>query len=146
MHAILIFLISAFWIQGESRILSKDLDQSYSVVCVLIKHWQLKGCFDIIWSMSRSPCSLQLLKFLPYAHVSSGYKYVSLKLWWVSQVAQTVVCLQCRRPGFDPGLGRFPGEGHGNLLLDSCLENPMDRGNLWYTVHGVVKTQTRLSD
>ena len=36
-----------------------------------------------------------------------------------------------------PGLGRSPGEGKGNLLQYSCLENPMDRGAWWATVHGV---------
>ena len=41
-----------------------------------------------------------------------------------------------------PGLGRSPGEGHGNLLQYSCLENPMDRGALWMTVHGVAKSWT----
>ena len=45
-----------------------------------------------------------------------------------------------------PGLGRSPGEGHGNPLQYSCLENPMDRGACWATVHGVTKSQTRLSD
>ena len=35
-----------------------------------------------------------------------------------------------------PGLGRFPGEGHGNPLQYSCLENPMDRGAWQATVHG----------
>ena len=39
-----------------------------------------------------------------------------------------------------------PGEGNGNLLQYSCLENPMDRGAWWATVHGVTKSQTRLSD
>ena len=37
------------------------------------------------------------------------------------------------------------GEGNGNLLQDSCLGNPMDRGSWWATVHGVAKSQTRLS-
>ena len=36
-----------------------------------------------------------------------------------------------------PGLGRSPGGGHGNSLQYSCLENPMDRGAWWATVHGV---------
>ena len=36
-----------------------------------------------------------------------------------------------------PGLGRSPGEGNGNPLQDSCLENPTDRGDSWATVHGV---------
>ena len=44
------------------------------------------------------------------------------------------------------GLGRSPGEGHGNPLQCSCLENPMDRGTWWATIHRVAKSQTRLSD
>ena len=45
-----------------------------------------------------------------------------------------------------PGSGRSPGEGNGNPLQDSCLENPMDGGAWWATVHGVAKSRTRLSD
>ena len=48
--------------------------------------------------------------------------------------------------GSIPGLGRSPGEGNGNLLQYSCLENPMDRGAWWATVHGVAKSRTRLSN
>ena len=48
--------------------------------------------------------------------------------------------------GLIPGSGRSPGEGNGNLLQYSCLENPMDGGAWWATVHGVSKSQTRLSD
>ena len=48
--------------------------------------------------------------------------------------------------GSIPGLGRSPGEGHGNPLQYSCLENPMDRGAWRATVHGVTKSQTRLND
>ena len=45
-----------------------------------------------------------------------------------------------------PGSGRSPGEGNGNLLQYSCLENSMD-GETWRaTVHGVAKSQARLSD
>ena len=44
------------------------------------------------------------------------------------------------------GLGRFPGEGHGNPLQYPCLENPMDRGAWWATVHGVAKSRTWLND
>jgi len=42
-----------------------------------------------------------------------------------------------RAAGSIPGLGRSPGEGHGNPLQYSCLENPMDRGAWWVTVHGL---------
>ena len=48
--------------------------------------------------------------------------------------------------GLIPGLGRFPGERNGYPLQCSCLENSMDRGAWWATVHGVAKSQTRLSD
>ena len=48
--------------------------------------------------------------------------------------------------GLIPGLGRSPGEGNGNPLQYSCLENPMDRGAWWATVHRVAKSQTRLSN
>ena len=49
-------------------------------------------------------------------------------------------------PGSISGLGRSPGEGHDNPLQYSCLENPMDIGAWWATVHGVTKSQIRLSD
>ena len=48
--------------------------------------------------------------------------------------------------GSIPGSGRFPGEGTGNPLQYSCLENPMDGGAWWATVHGVAKSPTRLVD
>ena len=41
-----------------------------------------------------------------------------------------------------PGSGRSPGVGNGNPLQYSCLENSMDRGAWWATVHGVAKNQT----
>ena len=49
-------------------------------------------------------------------------------------------------PGSIPGLGRSPGEGNGNPLQYSCLENSMDGGAWWATVHGVAKSRTFLSD
>ena len=49
-------------------------------------------------------------------------------------------------PSSIPGLGRSPGEGIGYPLQYSCLENPMDGGAWWATVHGAAKSQTRLSD
>ena len=46
--------------------------------------------------------------------------------------------------GWTPRSGKPPGVGHGKLLQYSCLENSMDRGTWWVTVHGVTKSQTRL--
>ena len=47
-----------------------------------------------------------------------------------------------RNKGSIPGLGRAPGEGHGNPLQHSCLENPTDREAWWATVHSVAQNQT----
>ena len=49
-----------------------------------------------------------------------------------------------RDVGSIPGSGRSPGEGHGNPLQYSCLENPMDRGAWQAIVHRVAKSWTRL--
>ena len=46
-----------------------------------------------------------------------------------------------RDVGAIPGLGRSSGEGNGNPLQDSCLENSMDRGAWWAMDHGVAKSQ-----
>ena len=48
--------------------------------------------------------------------------------------------------GLIPGSGRFSGEGNGNPLQYSCLENSMDGGAWQATVHGVTKSRTRLSE
>ena len=48
--------------------------------------------------------------------------------------------------GSDPGSGRSPGEGNGNPLQYSCLENPMDRGAWQAAVHGFTKSWTQLSN
>ena len=68
---------------------------------------------------------------------------------WASQVALVVKYPPAnagdeRNAGSIPRSGRSPGEGHGNPLQYSCLENPMDRGGWWATVHGVAKSQTWL--
>ena len=47
-----------------------------------------------------------------------------------------------REVGSNPGSGRSPGGVHGNPFQNSCLENPMDRGDWRSIVHGVAKSQT----
>ena len=58
-----------------------------------------------------------------------------------SLVAQIIHNLPAMQENTDsiPALGRSPGEGNGNPLQYSCLENSMDRGAWWITVHGVAK-------
>ena len=88
---------------------------------------------------------------IPKSHFSVCF----LRLWywelhyWVSQVALEVKNLPAnaggvRDMGSMPGPGRVPGGGRGNPLQYSWLENPMDRGASWATVHGVTKIWTRL--
>ena len=61
---------------------------------------------------------------------------------WASLVAQMVKAPACNAgdPGSIPGMGRTPGDGNGNPLQYSCLENPMD-GEAWQAiVYGVAKS------
>ena len=70
-----------------------------------------------------------------------------MTILWASQMALVVKNLpgnagDIRDRGSIPGLGRFPGGGHGNPLQYSCLENPMSRGAWVVTVHRVTKSWT----
>ena len=62
--------------------------------------------------------------------------------WWLSQES----ACNMGKPGSDSWLGRSLGEGNCNPLQYPCLENSTDRGAWWATVHGFVKSQTRLSN
>ena len=77
-------------------------------------------------------------------HISPSIKKVNVL---ASQVALVVKNLPAkagdiRDEGLTPGMGGSPGEGNGNLLQDSCLGNPMDRGAWWATVHRGAKSWT----
>ena len=62
--------------------------------------------------------------------------------WWLRQRR---IYLQCERPGFDPWVRKILGEGNGNPLQYSCLENSMDRGAWRATVYKMAKSQIWLS-
>ena len=64
-------------------------------------------------------------------------------LWWLS--SKESVC-NAGDSGLIPGLGRSPGKGNDNPLQYSCLENPMDRGAWWATVHGVAQSHTKATE
>ena len=71
----------------------------------------------------------------------------NIKVKWVSQMTLVVKNPPAKAGdvadmGSIPGLGRFPGEGHGKPLQYSCLESPMDGGAWQATVHGVAKSWT----
>ena len=87
-------------------------------------------------------------------HLMSLLIHGHLKASWALRGASQVALVVKNPPadvgdvrdvGSIPELGRSPGEGNGNPLQYTFLENPMDRGAWWATVHGVAKSQTQLS-
>ena len=110
--------------------------------------------------------TVDLMQFYIYAQFLGTYMYVHMSVYMyryayvcmhlhmylcvcvcvcVCMVSQVVLMVKklpanaadVRDVGSIPGSGRSPGGGHGNPLQYSCLENPMDRGAWWATVHGV---------
>ena len=84
---------------------------------------------------------------------------MSVVFSFVREANGNITCIPCSQPGgsdgkesackagdlgLTPGLGRCPGEGNGNPLQDSCLENSMDRGAWLAAVLGVAKSQIQL--
>jgi len=72
--------------------------------------------------------------------------YVPIRKSFLGGSADKVSACNAGYLGSVPGLGRFPGEGHGNPLQYSCLENSMDTGSQQATVYAVAKSQTQLSN
>ena len=74
-------------------------------------------------------------------------KIIALTIWtlpyWLSAKE---FAYNARDMGSIPGSGRSLGEGNGNSLQYSCLENSVDRRAWWTTVHGAAKTWTQLRD
>ena len=67
-------------------------------------------------------------------------------VYFTAQMVKRLSACNVGDPGLIPGSGRSPGEGNGNPLQYSCLENPIDRGAWWATVHGVTKSWIGLND
>ena len=96
-------------------------------------------------SFSSSLCKVFLfpaLRFLYKISKSPDSQLSYCMGWWGIKVS----ACNAGDLGLIPGLGKSLGEGDGNPLQYSCLENPMDGGAWWATVHGVAKSWTRLSD
>ena len=73
---------------------------------------------------------------------------INLKCWLKGYGGSEVKASACNAGdlGSIPESGRSPGDGNGNPLQYSCLENPTDGGAWWATVHGVAKSRIRLND
>ena len=91
--------------------------------------------------------SISFLGGFPGGSVAKGSSLVAQwqrgLLWWLS--SKESAC-NVGNPHSIPGVGRSPGGGNGHPLQYSCLENPMDRGAWWATVHGVEKSWLQLSN
>ena len=110
------------------------------------------------WSKCESTCKGSSMVASKMAWVNP-IQIVYNTEWWetvlmtfytflASLVAQRLKRLPAMWETWVQSLGRedSPGEGNGNPLQYSCLENPMDRGAWWATVHRVAKSRTQLSD
>ena len=111
-------------------------------------------------------CGLSRLPMSPHFH-DCVYSHLRVALrrviWWLCEICPIALCkgmlyihlgfpggsdgkasaCNAGDPGSIPGSGRSPGEGNGNPLQFSCLENPLDRRGAWRaTVHGVSESDT----
>ena len=94
------------------------------------------GLFSLLsLSASQAPSSYLLSLILTFLPPSLSSQVALVAPAWPMQE-------RLKRWGSIPGSGRSPGESHGNPLQYSSLENPMDRGAWWATVHGVAKSRT----
>ena len=108
-------------------------------------------CLWWAWTSCPSHASSSQLSLQPCCRFpvnSHKLQTRAYKLPMASLVAQMVKSLPAVQETWVQSLGweDLPGEGNGNPLQDSCLENPMDRGAWWTTIHGVTKSQTQLSN
>ena len=88
---------------------------------------------------------MNTLSLIEEARIYNGLKTISLTSDFPGGSDGKTSVYNVGDRGSIPGLGRSTGEGNGNPLQYSCLENPKDRGAWWATVPGVTKSRTRLS-
>ena len=80
-------------------------------------------------------------ELLPPSPLSPGHIPISARLSFPGGSEDKASAYNAGDPGLSPGLGRFPGEGNGNPLQYSCLENPRERGTWWAAVYGVAQSR-----
>ena len=110
------------------------------------KYWSLS--FNISPSNEHPGLNSFRMDWLDLLAVQGTLKSLLQHHNWASLVAQRLKRLPAMRETWVRSLGweDSPGEGNGNPLQYSCLENPMDRGAWWATVDRLAKSWTRLSD
>ena len=118
--------------------------------CLVFRPWEHAVPVDKVLFLScivrcsswRGSCDLKSLMGRREAENSQGI--VSLRLSYSSNSKESAC--DAGDQGLIPGLGSTSGEGNGNPLQYSCLENCINREACWATVHGVAKSWTQLSD
>ena len=112
-------------------------------------------CFNFKIEDKATCWKIQTVRLTPNGEISWLMKFrtprqglgTNLRLMRASLVPQMVMNLQqCRRPSWIPGLGKSPGEGNGNPLHYSCLENSMDRGAWRATQSMGTQNRAQLND
>ena len=135
--------------------MGKKQSTSKVVVPASLPSWHRISPFSGAWfphlkSKESSVCPGRLCRIkYRWLNCKRSYKvayYLSLLLGFPGSSDSKEPACNVEDPGLIPGSGRPPGEGNGNPLQYSCLENPMDRGAWWATVHGVAKSWAQLSD
>ena len=103
--------------------------------------WPEKGwcCLQGPHSITRPPSSTRLQA---NGVISFPYSLICMASQVVLVVKNLPANADVRDTGSIPGQGRSPGEGNGNTLQYSCLENSIDRGAWWATVHGAKESDT----
>ena len=113
--------------------------KSHGIVFFLRKkNEERRGEYGLICFVPEVSLCVNVLNFLKPTTGNSGLPL------WLSGKESSCNAGDVRDKGSVLGLGRSPGQGHGNPLQDSCLENPMDRGAWWVMVHRAAKSRTRL--
>ena len=137
-------------------------DLMYIYIYIHIKYWfDIDSQYPLInysWLHSIYICILYIYSHYIYIY-SHIYTYILLYIYIHTHTHTHIYIYEIpcgsdskesacnvRDPGSVLGLGRSPGEGNGNPLQYSYLENPMDRGAWWAVIHGVSKSRTQMSD
>ena len=107
-------------------------------------------CFHLVYVFQFVSFLLLFFFLKPLANVVEKLLYTYVYKWnFPGSSKSKVSACNAEDLGLIPGWGKSPGEGHGNPLWYSCLENSMDRGTWWGLkegAHGVSKSQTQLSN
>ena len=115
----------------------------YILYAFHLQHFSAILCLTLVNKYTKHSLYIYYI-LVPLNQVIKNSAWLEISLpWWLSGKEFPA---NAEDTGLIPESGRSHGEGNGNPLHYSCLGIPMDRGVLWATVHGVAKSQTRLSD